>query len=293
MAKIEYKQLDLLDLENKKSSRIVLMDGNSMMYKAYWGMPNLSSKSGHPTGAVYGLYTMINKVCEILRPTHFAIAFDRHAPTFRHKMYAEYKAGRATMPPDLLSQVPLIKEMLSKRGIKTLEIDGYEADDIIGTLSERLLGKKTIISGDKDLLQLVSDDTTVWISRTGVTDVSIYTYQKMLDNNFLPEDVITYKSLAGDSSDNIKGVPGIGDVSAKKLIEKYKTLDSIYEHINELSGSTYKKIVEGKESAYLSQTLATIFRDVPIECELDDITYNDKISEELISFFKQLDISTF
>ena len=196
-------------------NRIILIDGNSLINKAYYAMPTLMNKKGVPTGAVYGFLSMLNKMIEEIEPTHIVTAFDLKAPTFRHKKYSEYKAGRRPMPEDLAVQIPLLKEVLTSLGVKIWQLEGYEADDILGTLSKRFNDKTYVISGDKDTLQLVSESTEVWFAKKGITDVNKVTLDKMKTANFMPWQVIEYKALAGDSSDNIKGVAGVGEKTAR------------------------------------------------------------------------------
>ena len=201
-------------------NKIILIDGNSLINRAYFAMPKLVNKDGKSTGAVYGFLSMLIKLIDEIKPTHIAVAFDLHAPTFRHKMYDEYKAGRNPMPEDLVEQMPLLKDVLRGLHIRICELAGYEADDILGTLSKRFNEQCYIITGDKDILQLVSDSTEVWLAKKGITEMDKVTLKGMNEVNFTPEQVIEYKGLAGDNSDNIKGVKGVGEKTARNLLEK-------------------------------------------------------------------------
>ena len=254
-------------------NKLVLIDGNSLINRAYYAMPKLLNKKGQSTGAVYGFLSMLNKLIEEVEPSHIAVAFDLKAPTFRHKMYKDYKAGRHPMPEDLVEQMPLLKEVLTVLNIKICELKGYEADDILGTLSKRFSDYCYIISGDKDILQLVSDTTEVWLAKKGITDMDKVSLKSMTEANFTPQKVIEYKGLAGDSSDNIKGVKGVGEKTARTLLEKYGSIDGIYEHIDEIKGKVQQNLIEDKESAYFSKELATIFTEVPLDCTIDDCKF--------------------
>lgn len=273
-------------------NRIILIDGNSLINKAYYAMPTLMNKKGVPTGAVYGFLSMLNKMIEEIEPTHIVTAFDLKAPTFRHKKYSEYKAGRRPMPEDLAVQIPLLKEVLTSLGVKICQLEGYEADDILGTLSKRFNDKTYVISGDKDTLQLVSESTEVWFAKKGITDVNKVTLDKMKTANFMPWQVIEYKALAGDSSDNIKGVAGVGEKTARELLEKYQSIDGVYEHIDEIKGKLKEKLELDKDSAYFSRELATIFTEVPIDCTLDDAKFNYPFKAQQVEILQELEFTS-
>ena len=194
--------------------KLMLIDGNSLLNRAFYAMPLLTAADGRYTNAVYGFTNMLWSAIEQIAPTHIAVAFDRREPTFRHREYADYKAGRKPMPPELVPQFPLLREVLEVMRISTVDIAGYEADDIIGTLSricEKENGECVVLSGDKDTLQLVSDKTTVWITRKGISQTEKFTPQYLKESMGLtPEQIIDYKALAGDSSDNIPGITSVG-----------------------------------------------------------------------------------
>lgn len=273
-------------------NKILLIDSNSLINKAYHAMPPLMNKKGEPTGAVYGFLSMLIKLIDEINPTHIVAAFDLKAPTFRHKIYADYKAGRRPMPEDLVVQVPMLKKVLGVLGIKICELAGYEADDILGTLSVRFADQTYVVSGDKDTLQLVSDNNEVWFAKKGISDVNKVTLDKMKQANFMPYQVIEYKALAGDGSDNIKGVKGVGEKSAKDLLDKYKDLDGIYNHIDEIKGKLQEKLITDKESAYFSRQLATIDTNCPIECTLDDAKFIYPFNQTQLAMLNELEFTT-
>lgn len=276
------------------SKKLVLIDGNSLLFRAYYALPLLHNDSGVFTNAVYGFTNILLNILEEEKPTHMLVAFDAGKTTFRHSAYTEYKGGRQKTPPELSEQFPLTRELLKAFNIPQYELDLYEADDIIGTLA--LDGDKQnwdvkVISGDQDLLQLVSDHVTVDLTKKGVSEVVSYTPESMVkEMELTPEQIIDLKALMGDSSDNIPGVPGVGIKTATKLIKEYKTLDNIYANLDKI---TAKKLNENltkyKEDAYLSYELATIKRDSPIEISLDDVNYNGYEDEKVIKLFQTLE----
>ena len=244
--------------------KTVLLDGNSILNRAYYAMPYLTDTEGRPTNAVYGFMTMLNKIITDIKPDKLAAAFDLRAPTFRHKVCDYYKATRKPMPDDLAVQVPVLKELLRSMDIAVVELEGYEADDIIGTLSERD-EDTVIVTGDRDALQLISDKTTVWLTKRGISEVVVYDRARLLEDGLEPYQIVELKSLMGDSSDNIKGVTGVGEKTARELIEKYASLDGVYAHIDEIGGKLHDKLADGKAQAEHSRFLATIDRKVPLE----------------------------
>lgn len=251
---------------------LVLIDGNSLINRAFYATPLLNSPDGTPTNAVYAFLNMLFKIEKDLSPKYMLVAFDRREPTFRHKEYSEYKAGRRPMPEELAVQIPLLKETLDKMGIARYEKAGYEADDIIGSFAKQFDLPTAIFTGDRDAFQLVDKTTSVYFTKRGITDVEIYN-----DNNFkekygiYPNQVVDLKALMGDSSDNIKGVEGIGAKRAYSLIETYGNIENLYEHIDELTGKLRDYVDKGKESAFLSKRLATICVDMPLETRLCDL----------------------
>lgn len=245
--------------------KLVLIDGNSLLNRAFYATPVFTTKDGIPTNGVFGFVKLLLKIISDKKPTHLAVAFDVHAPTFRHKMYHDYKAGRKPMPEDLKSQFPILKEVLSAMNICVCELAGYEADDIIGTMSKRFTMPTYVYTGDRDAYQLVDGTTSVCFTRKGVSDILELNNENFFDEIRLdPLQIIELKALMGDKSDNIPGVAGVGEKSAMSLLEKYRTIDGIYAHLNEIGGALNKKLTEGKEKAYFSKELATINTEVPL-----------------------------
>jgi len=281
-------------LANKK---LVLIDGNSIIYRAFFALPLLNNDKGVYTNAVYGFTTMLLRILEEEKPTHMLVAFDAGKTTFRHKTYKEYKGGRQKTPPELSEQFPLVRELLDAFHISHYELDQYEADDIIGTLAKEGSKKEwevTVISGDKDLLQLVSEKVTVNLTRKGISEVDSYTPQFLEEKmGVSSSQIIDMKALMGDSSDNIPGVPGIGEKTAVKLLKKYETLDNVYAHLDEISGKKLKEnLTNYKDDAYLSQELATINLSTPTTIQLDEVTYTGFESSSVYSIFKNLEFNS-
>ena len=264
----------------------VIIDGNSLINRAFYALPPLNNSDGVPTQAVYGFVNMLVKSINDFKPKYLAVAFDLPQPTFRHLKYDGYKAKRKKMPEELAVQVPLLKELLKIMGVKILELAGYEADDIIGTMSKRNHVMTYILTGDRDSLQLIDDTTTVILTKRGITDtLNLDESGLKAEFGLTPAQVIDFKSLAGDSSDNIPGVPGIGEKSALAMIEKYGNLDGIYANINDFTGKTKEKMENGKESAYLSQFLATINTDVPIDCKIEECVFEYPFNNAVRQYF--------
>ena len=275
------------------TNKLVLIDGNSITYRAFFALPLLNNDKGVYTNAVYGFTTMLLRILEEQKPTHLLVAFDAGKTTFRHSTYKEYKGGRQKTPSELSEQFPLVRELLDAFNIRHYELENYEADDIIGTLSKQGQEKDfevTVISGDKDMLQLVSKDVTVNVTKKGISEVEAYTPEYLLEKmEVTPEQIIELKALMGDSSDNIPGVPGVGQKTATKLLKQYETLDNLYEHLEEVSGKKLKEnLTNHKEDAYMSRELATINCESPIEVSIDDLSYEGYSSQNVSSLFKDL-----
>lgn len=254
--------------------KLVLIDGNSLINRAFYAMPGLSTKDGTPTNAVYGFMNMFFKMLSDIEPKFVAVAFDLKAPTFRHKLFSDYKGTRKPMPDDLRPQIPLLKELLRLMGICVLEKEGSEADDIIGTIAKSTSVKTYIFTGDKDSFQLVDDETEVHFTKRGITDVEIYTLDNFTEKTgLIPEQIIELKALMGDSSDNIPGVSGVGEKTAITLLQTYKTVDNIYANIDEIKGKLKEKLQTDKEVCYLSKTLATIDTKTDIDTDLNHMLY--------------------
>ena len=274
--------------------KIVLVDGNNLMFRSYYATAYtgkiMTNSKGFPTNALYGFVNMINKIINEEKPEYMAVAFDI-GKTFRHEEYQDYKAGRAKTPEELKVQMPKSREMLEKMGIKHLELDGYEADDIIGTLS-RMANEDPewdalLVTSDHDYLQLITDVVNIkLLQQKGFTKYNPKTFEE--EYGIIPPRVVDLKAIMGDSSDNIPGVKGIGEKGALKLLQEYGTLDGIYEHIDEIKGATHDKLVNDKESAYFSYKLATIDTNAPIDVKFEDLKYEGPTSE-LNDFYKELE----
>ena len=274
--------------------KLVLIDGNSLINRAFYAMPLLTTKDGSYTNAVYGFMNMFFKMLDDVRPTYVAVAFDLKAPTFRHKMYSEYKGTRKPMPEELRPQIPLLKELLNLMGIKTLEKEGFEADDLIGTVAKSTSVKTYIFTGDKDSFQLVDQETEVHFTKRGITDVDIYTLENFKEKTQIsPEQIIDLKALMGDSSDNIPGVRGIGEKTAKSLLQEYGDIETLYEHTDELKGKLQEKIVNDKELCFLSKTLATINCECDIDTDLNHMTFPVPFPARVKKRFLQLEFKSF
>ena len=281
--------------------KIILLDGNSLSYRAFYAMPALQNKSGLYTNSVYGFTLMLERMLEDIKPKYALVAFDKGKQTFRHKTYQDYKGTRDKTPSELVEQFGYVRELLDSYGIKYEEHFDYEADDIIGSyakLAEKAGLEVIIISGDKDLTQLASDNITIYYTRRGVTEVDHYTPEFINEKYGLsPEQIIDMKGLMGDKSDNIPGVAGIGEKTAIKLLAEYKTVENVLDNIDNISGKKLKeRLAEGKEDALLSKELATIFTEVPVENKLEDLTFSENRSKkkelfeklEFVSFLKKL-----
>lgn len=286
--------------------KLVLIDGNSILNRAFYGIMGskmLMTEDGTYTNAVYGFLAILFKILDDINPEYVAVAFDLKAPTKRHELYKEYKATRKGMPEELASQLPIIKEILQAMNITIIEKEGYEADDILGTLAkygEKQKLEVTILTGDRDSFQLVSNHITVRIPRTkmGKTETEDYTKEKILEEYGLePKKLIEVKGLMGDTSDNIPGVPGIGEKTALELIKKYKTIDGLYQKIerneDDLKGKTREKIADNKELAILSRTLGTINIEVPLNIGIDQLERKDWNREKVTEIFKKLRFQRF
>lgn len=267
--------------------KLLIIDSNSIINRAFYGVRYLSAKDGTPTNAIYGFLNTLFKLIEEVSPDYLCTAFDLKAPTFRHKMYDGYKAQRKPMPDDLKKQMPISKEILSAMGIKHFELEGYEADDIIGTISKICDDNGIecyIATGDKDDLQLATDKTKVilTVTKSGVNETTYYDDKAVFERyHVTPTEFIDIKALMGDASDNIPGVAGIGEKTAMSLIEKYKSIEYIYENLSELDikGALLKKLTDGKQSAFMSKELATIIRNVPIDFSFEECAFGGKLSD--------------
>lgn len=282
-------------------NKLMILDGNSIVNRAFYGIRLLTNKDGIYTNAIYGFLNILFKYMAEENPTHLCVAFDVHAPTFRHKVFSEYKAQRKGMPDELRQQMPILKEILSAMNIKMLELEGYEADDIIGTVS-RICDESDVVcdilTGDKDDLQLASKNTIVKLitTRSGVTDTVNYTDETVFEKyGVTPMEFIDVKGLMGDTSDNIPGVAGIGEKTAFSLIQKYKSIEHIYENIDsiDVSKGVRAKLTDGKNDAFNSKFLATIDREVPIDFNMDDCVIKEYNNDLLVPLFTKLNFTSF
>ena len=286
-------------MKKDNMKKIILVDGNNLVFRSYYAtaaVGNLMQTSkGYPTNALYGLVNMINKIIEEEKPTYMVVAFDI-GKNFRHEKYEEYKAGRSKMPDELRVQMKKAKELLDAMGIKHLELEGYEADDIIGTLSKMAYDDKNfdalIVSSDKDLLQLINEEVEVKLLKT--KDYIRYSREKFIeDYGIEPIKMIDLKALMGDSSDNVPGVKGIGEKTALKLLHEYHSLEGIYENIDKIKGATHDKLVNDKESAFFSKDICTICLNAPINVNLEDLKYDKPNYDKLIDLYNELEFYSF
>lgn len=269
-------------------NKILLLDSNSLMHRAYHALPNLKSTKGLYTGAIYGFLSILLKIIKEQNPTHIAAAFDLHGPTFRHEMYKEYKATRKPMDEELRQQVEPLKELITAMGIKIVSMQGYEGDDILGTLSKRFDDDCVIVTGDRDSFQLVSPTTKVFWTKKGVSDIEVYDVDRLLQDGFTVQQFIDYKALRGDTSDNVPGIPGVGEKTAKQLLEQFGSLENILANADKIPGKLGQNVANNKELALLSKELVTINCNVPVECTLDDIAftpvYSSAVKQKLAEF---------
>ena len=281
--------------------KLMILDGNSIVNRAFFGVRMLNAPDGTPTNAVYGFLTILQRLLEDQKPDAVCVSFDLKAPTFRHKAYDGYKAQRKGMPEELAVQIPILKQVLDAMGIRRYELEGYEADDILGTVAavcEKNNWECRIVTGDKDSLQLISDTTGVVHvkSRMGQTETILYTPEVFREEyGFPPRGIVDLKALMGDSSDNIPGVPGVGEKTAMDLMRRYGSLEAIYRDLDglEVKEGVRKKLREGEESAKLSYWLATILRDVPLEFRPEDALWDHNYQPELFDLMKRLGFHKF
>lgn len=272
--------------------KLILMDGNSLANRAFYALPLLSNAQGQHTNAVYGFMTMLLRLLEEENPSHLLVAFDAGKITFRHQKYQEYKGARQKTPPELSEQFPLLKEALEAMSVPTYELEGWEADDIIGTLAKRAEEadfQVLIVTGDRDLLQLVSPRTKVLLTRKGITQVEAYGMEEIREKYGLaPEQIVDLKGLMGDSSDNIPGIPGVGEKTALKLLAEYHSVEGILEHAESLKGKLKERVKEHAELARLSKELATIACDAPLPLELEELKRAPFDPDRVLESFRRL-----
>ena len=278
------------------SEKIVLIDGHSILNRAFYGLPDLTNSEGLHTNAVYGFLNILFRTLEEEQPQYLAVAFDVHAPTLRHQMYADYKGTRKPMPSELREQVPMLKEVLRAMDIELVEKAGYEADDILGTLAERCEKEGmevTVVSGDRDILQLASDRIMIRMPKTvrGKTTIENYHAKEVLERYQVePKQIIELKALMGDTSDNIPGIPGVGEKTATKLIVEYGSIENAYVHVEEIRPNKAKESLKNNyDLAVMSKKLATIDTQAPVECDLEHAKIRNLYTEEAYEMFRRLD----
>ena len=258
--------------------KLLLIDGSSLLHRAFYALPLLTNKEGVYTNAVHGFMMMLNKILDNQKPDLCLVAFDRSRVTFRNRIDPEYKGTRSATPPELRGQFELIKEVLDAAGICWADQEGYEADDILGTLSAKSIAENIsveIFSGDRDIFQLIDDNTTVFMTKKGITEIDRYDVPAIVERyGVTPPQLIDVKSLMGDTSDNIPGIPGVGEKTALKLMIEYHDLDNLYQHIDEIKGKLGQKLADNKELAYRCRELATICRDMPLDISWDECVYD-------------------
>lgn len=271
---------------------ILAVDGNSLLYRAFYAMPPFTTKNGEPAGAVYGFFSMLLSALDTISPDAILIAFDKKGKTFRHSIYKEYKGTRKPMPEDLIPQVPMLKEALREMGITILEMEGYEADDILGAMSKVATDnglKSVLLTGDKDSFQLVDENCSVMLTRKGVSETVIVDQNKLHEMYELtPSQIVDLKGFMGDSSDNIPGVPGVGEKTALKLLHQYGNMDGVYEHIEEVKGKLKEKLSVNKDIAYLSRELATIQSNIELGINVEDVSFSGLDEETTKPVFEGL-----
>lgn len=273
--------------------KLIAIDGNSLMFRAFYALPNMTNRKGTPTGALHGFLSMLMKLIE-LKPDYLLAAFDMHTPTFRHEQYTEYKAGRRETPFELREQFPMLRELLKKMGIAVIECERYEADDILGTFSRRAESAgvdSLLVTGDRDALQLITDSVHVLMTKKGITETVEYDKKTLFDEYGLePARMVDLKGLMGDSSDNLPGIKGIGEKTALKLLEKYGSLASVLDSAELEKGALREKLLGGRESAELSQRLGTIDTNAPVEATLESCRFDPANMKNAIGELTELEL---
>ena len=276
------------------SNKLVIIDGNSIFYRSFYALPLLTNLQGEYSNAVYGFAIQILHIIQNIKPKYMVVAFDVSKKTFRNKIYADYKGTRKPMPDELRSQIEPLKKMLSLMNIKCCEQEGIEGDDIIGIISKRFLDTETIIvTGDRDSFQLVDDTTKVYFTKKGTSDLKIMDAKTLKEEyGVSPKEFIDLKALQGDTADNIPGVVGVGPKTATELIQKYGSVENLYEHVDELSGKIREKIIAGKENAFMSKTLATILTSGELDIKLSQCEFDYPFSSAVYDYFKYYQFKT-
>ncbi len=283
-------------MSSSSAKKLVIVDGNSLLYRAFYALPLLQNRRGEHTNAVYGFTNMLLKLLEEENPDYIAVAFDPPKPSFRIRIDQSYKAQREKAPPELSEQIQRTRQILEAMRIPVFEVEDYEADDVIGTLADRFAGrdqKVTVVSGDADLLQMIGDRVTVMMTKKGISRMERYDQLRLKEEYGLePDQVIDYKALKGDSSDNIPGVPGIGEKTARQLIEEYGTLENIYNNIDQLKNKTASNLQEYREQLFTGRKLVALCRDVPFDIDWEQCRYSKPDHEQLLGLFNELEFKS-
>ena len=273
--------------------KLILIDGNAILHRAFHALPPLTTKRGEPINAVYGLISMLLRVIADLKPTHIAVCFDEKEPTFRHKEFAPYQAQRPAMADELSGQFEKARREIEAFGIPIYSKSGFEADDVIGTLAGEAKEDVVVVTGDKDILQLVGGRVKVYLPIAGLSSAKLMGEDEVKEKlGVFPKQVADYKALVGDPSDNYPGVAGIGPKTTTSLLEKYKDLDGIYAHLEEISPSVRDKLIKGKDEAKLSLRLATIVKDVPVKLDIEACGKWDVDSQGVLNLFSKFGFKT-
>ncbi len=276
--------------------KLVLVDGNSIIHRAFHALPPFKTSDGELVNAVYGFCSTMLNILDRIKPDYLTVSFDVSKKTFRHEEYKEYKAKRVKAPDELYEQFGRIREILDLLEVPVHEMEGFEADDVIATICEKVKGKDIkvfIVTSDKDALQLVDENTVVVSPAKGGNDGRVYN-PKTVEERFglTPDQIVDFKAIMGDASDNIPGVQGIGEKGATKLLREYKTLNGVYEHLDEIKGAVHEKLENQKEEAYFSQKLVRLVRDVPIDFDLDKTRYHIEDFVKVLPLFEKLEFKS-
>ncbi len=277
--------------------RVIIIDGNSLVNRAFYALPPLTTTDGKQTNAIYGFLTMLLRMLDDYNPDYIGVAFDKRAPTFRHKEFTEYKAGRKGMAPELAKQIGPLKEILDAFNIYKIELEGFEADDLIGTISKYFDDRDIetlIVTGDRDALQLATDKTKILFTKRGITNIEIYDRKKVIEQyEVTPEQFVDLKGLMGDKSDNIPGIPGVGIKTAVKLLKEFGSIENVIQNTEKITGPKLKENVElNREEAVLSKRLATIVRNVPIDIDRDQLRKRDINYDKLMELFRKYEFNS-
>ncbi len=271
------------------TKELIIVDGHAVLHRAYYALPDLTSSSGRLTNAVYGFFKTFFKIRREYDPEYFMVAFDTGKPNFRHQMFVGYQAKRPKTDKELVYQVEKTKEIVADSGIFSLEKDGFEADDVIGTAVDQVDLPVAIVTGDKDLMQLVNERISLLVPRRGFSGEKRYGSEEVVEElGVRPDQVVDYKALAGDASDNYPGIRGIGPKTAVKLLRRFGDIDNIYDNLAEIGGALQARLERGRENAYLSRRLAQIRRDVPIEIDKEQLTLDNLQLNSLQETFRDL-----